>query len=221
MRKTPGRTRHLISLLILTGSITCLTVNANAAESAIPVIDTPAAASSGVNKTGVSAANYDLMKKNMETAGFSFTQTGTSLDIVLDEATFLAVVPALVKEKAIIKVDENDLKMAPMTVSVYAAGVPFSVTILSGVYAKFPALDKLHVSLFVVPTGSKDKQLCFSFDYTRSLYNALDMNKTTSNDFMTKTPAFAFTDWCKGLLDGEQKAAAPAPAGTPATTTKP
>jgi hypothetical protein len=205
MRSTSLSFRHLVSLLILTGSVACVATVANAADASVAAPATSVSAG-GVNKTGVSASDFETMKKNVASAGITFTQTPGNLDIVLDEATLLASFPALVKAGAVAKVTDADIKSAPLSVSIYAAGVTFSVTILSGVYAKDPALDKLHVNLTVIPSDSKDKQSCFSFDFTRAMYEKLDLNTTTTNDFMTKTPGFTFSEWCKTNLEKEDKA---------------
>jgi hypothetical protein len=193
---------------VITGIIVCASITAYSAVNAGTAASAaaPAAVNASVNKTGVSAAAFDTMKQNVASAGITFTQSDGNLDIVMDEAKLLAAVPALVKAGAIAKVADSDIKLAPLSIGVYAAGVTFSVTIMSGVYAKDPALDKLHVTFSVMPTDGKEKQLCYSYDYTRSMYDKLDLNTTTTNDFMTKTPGFMFSDWCKSNLDKEDKA---------------
>ncbi len=155
-------------------------------------------------KTAITAENYNNMKTNVESVGFNFTQTGDNLDIVIDQTKLFAGIPTLVANDVITKVNENDLKNSPMAVTVYATAITFSVTILSGVYARNPKLDKLHVTGYIIPVGGGEKKLCYSFDYTRSLYEKLDLDKTSTNDFINQTPGFTFSDWCRGILEKEE-----------------
>jgi hypothetical protein len=156
--------------------------------------------------SGITAENYANMKQNVESVGFKFTQTENNLDIVIDQTKLFSSIPALVADDVITKVTEKDLKDSPMAVTVYAAGITFSVTILSGVYAMNPKLDKVHVSGYIIPRSGSEKQLCYAFDYTRDMYAKLDMDKTSTNDFINNTPGFTFSAWCTGILEKEDQA---------------
>lgn len=193
--------RRALTHIMMITSLLVTSVNTFAA-------DAPAAPAS--NKSGVTAAEFDNMKANVESAGFTFTQAAGKLDIVIDQAKLFNMIPTLVKADAIANVTAADLKAAPMTVTVYAAGVTFTVTIMSGIYARDNNVGNLHVTTYVIPEGSTEKKECFSYDYSRDQYNKLDLENTTTNDFLTKTPGFTFSDWCKTTLDAEEKANAPA-----------
>ncbi len=181
------RISSVLPLIILTGSLATTSIFAE-------------------SKSGISAENYDNMKKNVESAGFNFTHTDNSLDVVIEQSKLFTAIPILVADDVITKVTEKDIKDSPMAVTVYAAGITFSVTILTGVYAMNPKLDKMHVSGYVIPSSGGEKQLCYSFDYTRDMYEKLDMDKTSTNDFINNTPGFEFSAWCRAILEKEDQA---------------
>lgn len=176
-----------ISLLVLIGSMVCAAVTYAATSGSATVSD------------------FDTMKNNLATAGFTFTQTDGNLDILMDEAKVLAILPSLSKQGVIVKINDSDIKTAPISMSIYAMGVTSSVTIMTGIYAKDPNVDKLHVAVSVLPVGSTEKQPCYSFDYTRTMFGLLDLDKTSTNDFIAKTPGFTFEPWCKAALEKEAK----------------
>lgn len=153
---------------------------------------------------GITSQNFDIMKKNVANVGITFTQSANNLDVTMDEAKALSSAPELSKENVIAKIDEKDLKNAPLAVTIYAMSVPLTVTILTGVYAKDTSIDKLHITVYVIPKDGGKSQPCYSFDYTRDLYKKLDMNLST-NEFIDKTPSFAFSDYCKPILEKESK----------------
>lgn len=158
------------------------------------------------NKTGITAESYDNMKANAANAGITFNLTNTNLDIFIDQKQLFPVIPSLVADDVITKIDASDIKNSPMSVTVYAIGITYSVNIMSGVYAKNPQLDNLHVTAYVLPASGGEKGECYRFDYTRDRYNKLNMNTTNSNDFIANTPGFTFTSWCKSTLEYENKA---------------
>lgn len=204
--------RGLMILTILFYSLNTYAADTTtpATAGAPPKAPATTSATPATNKSEITAADFDNMKKNVESAGFTFTQTGDKLAIVIDQAKLFSMIPTLVKADAIANVTDADLKSVPLTVTVYAAGVTFTVTIMTGVYARDPSLDKLHVTTYVIPVGSTDKKECFSYDYTRADYKNLDLDNTTTSDFLNKTPGFTFSDWCKTTLDAEEKASSPA-----------
>lgn len=199
--------RRAIIPFMMIAALTTTSLNSYAADAA------------AINKTTITQSDFNNMKENVESAGFTFSQSPDKLDISIDQTKLFNMIPTLVKADAIANVTADDIKMAPMTVTVYAAGVTFAVTIMSGIYARDTKVDKLHVTTYVTPAGTTDKKECFSFDYSRAAFDKLDLDSTTTNDFITNTPSFTFSEWCKSTLDSEEKANTPAPeAAKPATT---
>jgi hypothetical protein len=139
-------------------------------------------------------------------AGVTYNQSGQDLDITIDEQKTLDIMPQLEKQAIIEKVDPAVLANAPLSVSVNMIGISFTVVILNQLYGRSDALDKLHVQGFVVPKDGSPKQLCYYFDYDREMFKSLDMSSLTPQDFISKTPTFAVTNWCKTNLLKEQKA---------------
>jgi hypothetical protein len=135
----------------------------------------------------------------------TFKQTKDQLNITIDEKTAVDALPALEAEGVIPKIAPADIVRAPLGMSVAVVGVSFSVVILDSVYAGNAATDKLIVQAFVLPIGSKQKQLCYTFDYSRDMYKKMDFNKLTPKDFMLNTPGFTFTDWCRTNMQKEGK----------------
>jgi hypothetical protein len=156
------------------------------------------------NKGGILKEQFQTMKENVASIGITFNQAGQNLDIEMDQAKVLASIPMLEQDKAIPEIDEADLKNAPLSVSIYAIGITFSVAILTGTFANDSSLNNLHVTMNVIPSDGTAKQSCFSFDYTRDLYMKLDMGITT-NEFINKAPNFKFSEYCKNMMEKENK----------------
>ena len=142
---------------------------------------------------------------NVASAGVTFKQTNDELDITINEKTAVDALPALEAEGVIPKIAPADIERAPLGMSVAVVGVSFSVVILDSFYAGSATADKVHVQAFVLPMDSKQKQLCYTFDYSRDMYKKMDLNKLTPKDFMLNTPGFIFTEWCRDNMQKEGK----------------
>ena len=175
----------------------------------------------------------DIFTENLAAAGVTFTQSKPStkpqaktkpaepanpqeqtqateqaqdaLDITIDENTAVNALPGLEAQGVIPKIVPADLARAPLGMSVAVLGVSFTVVIIDSIYTAQADTNKLHVQAFVLPIGSKQKQLCYSFDYDRDQYKKLDLNKLTPKSFMMGTAGFTFTDWCRANMEKEGK----------------
>jgi hypothetical protein len=171
-------------------------------------IDTAFAATSSSPRAAVSKTTKSAEDKFIETvaaAGVTYKQLPGELDITIDEKTAVAALPGLQAEGVIPKIAAADIARAPLGMSVAVVGVSFTVVILDAAYAGNTTTDALHVQAFVVPTGSKQKQLCYTFNFDRSTYQKMDLNTLTPKSFMLTTPEFTFTDWCRTNMEKEAK----------------
>jgi hypothetical protein len=169
---------------------------------------TPAPASNkatAASQPQKSSAQDKLFIQNVAAAGITFNHTADKLDVTIDEKAAVAALPTLEAEGVIPKIAMPDIKRAPLGMSVAVVGVSFTVVILDSIYAGKSDTDKLQVEVFVLPVGSVQKQLCYSFDYDRAEYAKMDLNTLTPKSFMLTTPGFAFTDWCRTNMEKESK----------------
>lgn len=151
-------------------------------------------------------ASYD---KLIASAGVTYVLTKPNLDITVDESKALAALPDLEKQGMINgTIPPADVAAMPISISGALIGVSFSAVIIHTEFQNDPSLDKLHVQVYLLPTDSKsdaDKQLCYSFDFTRELFNKTNWDTVTPKDIMVNSPNFKFSDWCQSAIDKESK----------------
>ncbi len=144
---------------------------------------------------------------NVAAAGITFQQTKDTLDMTIDEQRTMSALPGLQAGHLIPRIAPADITRAPLSIAVDVVGVAFTVVILDAIYADMPDADKVVIQGYVIPRGSKQKQLCYTFDTDRETFKKLDLRVLTPKDFMLMTPSFMFTDWCKAIMkmEGQQK----------------
>jgi hypothetical protein len=185
----------LVSSFIMTTTVSASTTASASNKSA-------AVSTASTQKTTV---KDKLFVENVAAAGITFNHVAGKLDVTIDEKVAVAALPSLEAEGVIPKIAPLDIKRAPLGMSVAVVGVSFTVVILDSIYAGKIDTDKLQVQVFVLPTGSVQKQLCYSFDYDRAEYSKMDLNTLTPKSFMLTTPGFTFTDWCRSNMEKESK----------------
>jgi hypothetical protein len=194
------RTSHRgIGLIFLVSSFIMSTAWAVSATTAV---SSKSASASTPQKT---SAQDKLFVQNVAAAGITFKHVADKLDVTIDEKAAVTALPSLEAEGVIPKIAPLDIKRAPLGMSVAVVGVSFTVVILDSIYAGKIDTDKLQVQVFVLPRGSAQKQLCYSFDYDRAEYAKMDLNTLTPKSFMLTTPGFTFTDWCRSNMEKESK----------------
>jgi hypothetical protein len=201
---------HCIGFVFLVSSFLINTAwAASTTQAAAKPTVTRAAATTTPQKT---TAQDKLFVQNVAAAGVTWVKTTGKLDVTIDEKTAVAALPTLEAEGVIPKISAADIQRAPLGMSVAVVGVSFTVVILDSVYAGKNDTDKLQVQVFVLPIGTKQKQLCYTFDYDRAEYTKMDLNTLTPKSFMLTTPGFTFTEWCRSNMENESKKPAAKPA---------
>lgn len=175
-----------------------------------PATSEPAAAKPAETTSETNAAttpsNADKVKENIAKLGVVYTYSDGNLAITIDQKTVIDSVPSLMASGVLPKIEQRDLNKMPLAVAVDVVGVTFSIIILKSVFDENKTLDKLHVTAFLTPNSNDEKQLCYSFDYSRDMYQKLDFDKLTPKDFILQTPGFTFSTWCSNALNKESEA---------------
>lgn len=142
-------------------------------------------------------------KHKFEKIGITYTRMGESIAIIIDEKKTLGALPILTSEGIVSKLDVEAVNISPLSISVVIAGISSTITILNSVFERNEHLDKVHVIGYVIPIGQTTKNPCYSFDYDRNKFRMLDLAILTPRIFISTTPNFTFSDWCKQNLDKE------------------
>lgn len=147
------------------------------------------------------------LKQNIASIGITYDQMKQNVDIVIDQRKTIAALPTLTSHGLISNIAPNDIATAPLSLSVALIGISFTVVIIDSIFSHNNDLDSIHVQTYVLPAGSQEKKLCYSFDYSRAMYEKMDMDNLTPKAFMLNTPSFTFSPWCKENMDKENSVA--------------
>lgn len=147
--------------------------------------------------------SLNQFKSKFEKIGITYKKMGNNIEITTDEQKTLNALPTLVSEGVVSDLDAKVVNKAPLSVSVVIAGISSTLTILNSVFLRDEHLDKVHVDGYVIPIGQTNRSPCYSFDYDRTKFMALDLDILTPRKFLNITPGFAFSDWCKKNIDDE------------------
>jgi hypothetical protein len=163
---------------------------------------TPAAAAS--SDSAAAGDQVALFNRNLAFLGVTYDLVGANLSINIDEQKVLDAIPKLEAKGIIGKMDLTILSKQPLTVTANMIGVSLSVVILEQLLTRNNSLNSLHVETFIQPKDGSPKQSCFTFTTTSSAIKNLKLATLTPQIFMSSTPDFAYTTWCKAMMKAEQ-----------------
>lgn len=143
--------------------------------------------------------------ENLAAIGVTFTQNGQNIDVLIDQKKAIAAIPVLESQGVIPKIATEDVKKSPLALSVGVIGISFTIVIMNMVFTENPDLKNVKVQTYVLPQEGKDKELCFSFNYTRQMFDKMNLDTLTPKDFVVGTPGFTFSEWCKTNMEKETK----------------
>lgn len=142
--------------------------------------------------------------QNLEASGITFNQSGTNLDITIDQVKALNTIPKL-KTLGYLseKVTQEVVNQKPTELA-FMIGTIFTTVLIPYIYETNSSTDKLHITGYML--SPKDgKQPCFSLDFNRALYNKIDWNKFSDADLMKTAPNYTIVDWCHTKISNEMK----------------
>lgn len=149
--------------------------------------------------------SYDQEQQimSMEKIGITFTQTGSNIDIIIDEQKTLNALPKLISKGILSMLDAKVVNTAPLSISIIIVGISSTLNILNSAFQNNNNLNTVHVNGYVIPLGATNKQPCYSFDYDRNKFMMLNLEILKTRDFVANTPGFTFSNWCSTNLTNE------------------
>lgn len=169
------------------------------------------------------AGDENTFRQNLNAAGLTYELTGSNLSINVDQGKMVDALPRLQSLGYLSsKIPDSAIKQKP-TLITFTIGIIFTTAILHYNYEVNKSLDKIHVTSYIIPKDASagSKQECYSFDFTRALFDKTDWNKLSYNDFIKMIPNFNFTTWCRNQMTKEMGKQAPATTTTTTTTKVP
>lgn len=161
-----------------------------------------------ITTTPTSTDKAEIQKRfveNLAAIGVTFTQDGENIDVIVDQKKAVAAIPVLESQGVIPKIATEDVKKSPLALSVGVIGISFTIVIMNMVFTENPSMKEVKVQTYVLPSENKEKQLCFSFNYTRDMFNKMNLDTLTPKDFVVNTSGFTFSQWCRTNMEKESK----------------
>jgi hypothetical protein len=93
----------------------------------------------------------------------------------------------------------TDLQQSSAKITIATVGVIFAAAIMDDAYTRSKTLNQLHVQAYYLPPGSRTaaaKQPCFTFDFSRVLFQKAAWDTLSAKDFMANVPGFTFGAAC-------------------------
>lgn len=138
--------------------------------------------------------------------GISFEHNNSNLNILMDEDKIFLMIPRFQQLNYISKkVTESQVKTQSTTLS-FQISAMLTIIAIHDTYANDPNVDKLHINVYFFSSNSNSsKELCYSFDFNRDLFNKINWSTYSSEEMMKTSPNFTISDWCKSRLSSESK----------------
>lgn len=144
--------------------------------------------------------------KNLGDLGVTFNRSGANLDVVVDQAKVIATIPKFQQLGFLNpKITQTTIDTKPTEIAFFISTL-FTSMLIHDYYTNDKTLDKLHIKGYIIPTkGKTNKQMCYSLDFNRSIFNKINWDVFKESDLIKMAPNFSFTKWCHDLLSKEMK----------------
>lgn len=156
------------------------------------------------------ASGQDLqgLDQSFAFAGVTYKQTGQNLDITVEQNKALNAIPVLQKTGAVNpSLTPMDVSLLPISLSASVVGMQFTTWIINSLYKTNNALDNLHVQVYLSSATDNVKQLCYSFDMNRGIYNRINWNNVNAVNLVTESANYVISDWCTAKETAELRLA--------------
>lgn len=142
------------------------------------------------------------VKRSFEEIGVTYSYNDTTLDIVTNQEKMVNSIPLIQKQGLLASnIPEKDIKEKPLQILV-AADLAITSVIMQLLYHN-TNIDNLHINLYIVTNnlnGTIEKNLCYSFDFDRKIYNNIDWPTFDRKLLLDISKNPVVTTWCTEKL---------------------
>lgn len=130
--------------------------------------------------------------------GIAYKQAGQNLEVTIEKNRALNAIPAMQQAGTVNPaLTLTDINLLPVSLAASVVGMQFTTWIINYIYKTNTSIDNLHVQVYLSSADENNtKQLCYSFDFNRSMYDKINWRNFTSVNLANDSSNFTISDWC-------------------------